>query len=140
MAIKTAAYEQYSSSDEAPEEESFTSSAKAVIERKRAEAQSVQASHKAAKEKRRLRDQQLKTQKRKLLSQILQDINEKQESYDEEHADENKPVPVKVVARKHIKLESEKDGFRLKVVKRGTKRIPPPKSSLLKRKEQFLFR
>lgn len=131
----------YSSSDEAPEEESFSQSTAKVLERVKAQKQAVRESNKVQKEKRRARDTQLKSQKRKLLSEVLEDLKNEPKDFEEvAEVAVLKAPQVVVKAGQHKKLSDEKDGFEVKVVRKQKKSLPPPKSSLLDRKERFLFR
>lgn len=139
MAIKAPpANDDYSSSDEAPEEESFSTSTANVLKKVQAQADALKESSKALKEKRRARDTQFKSQKRKLLSEELEDLEAFSDG-DQELVQEHRPRVI-VQAGKHKKLDEEKDGFKIKVVKKTSKKLPPKSSSLLSRKERFLFR
>lgn len=139
MAVKVPpADDHYSSSDEAPEEESFSTSTAKVLERVKAQKDALRESSKVQKEKRRARDTQLKGQKRKLLSQVLQEL-EPASDEEGELVEETRPQII-VQAGKHKTLSEEKDGFEVRVVKKSTTKLPPKSGSLLSRKERFLFR
>lgn len=126
-----------SSEDEAPEEESFSTSAKISQQKAREVEKLIKDQNKASKQKRRERDAQLRDQKKKLLSEILAEVD------DEPASDASEPPKVTParVHKKPVKLEAEKDGITVKVAPKRNTRLPPASSSsLLQAREQFLTR
>jgi len=136
-----------SSSDEAPEEATFSESKFALRLQEKKQRQAEEASRHASKQKRRDRDQKLKQQgshKKKLLSEILQESDHEDEEQRPQSEIEQAPsVPVSQPKREK-KTFAVKDGYTVKVsdarVSKNKKRLPPPAAAAANRREEFLFR